>query len=101
MRPSGDRIKTDARDAIHLARLLRIDEVTPVAVPTVEQETARDLVRAREDVRHDLMSARHRLSKFLLRHGIVYYGGIAWTGRHDAWLRAQRFRGPRQPGHLR
>ncbi len=91
MRPSGDRIKTDARDAIHLARLLRIDEVTPVAVPTVEQETARDLVRAREDVRHDLMSARHRLSKLLLRHGIVYYGGRAWTGRHDAWLRAQRF----------
>ena len=91
MRPSGDRIKTDARDAIHLARLLRIDEVTPVAVPTVEQETARDLVRAREDVRHDLMSARHRLSKLLLRHGIVYYGGRAWTGRHDAWLQAQRF----------
>jgi len=91
LRPSGDRIKTDSRDAIHLARLLRIDEVSSVAVPTVEQETARDLVRAREDVRNDLMGARHRLSKFLLRHGIVYYGGRAWTGRHDAWLRSQRF----------
>jgi transposase len=68
-----------------------MDEVTSVAVPTVEQETARDLVRAREDVRNDLMGARHRLSKLLLRHGIVYYGGRAWTGRHDAWLRAQRF----------
>lgn len=54
-RPSGDRVKTDARDAVHLARLLRLDEVTPVAVPTVEQEAARDLVRAREDCRGDLM----------------------------------------------
>jgi transposase len=91
LRPSADRVKTDARDAIHLARLLRLDEVTPVAVPTVEQESARDLVRAREDVRKDLMGARHRLSKLLLRHGIVYYGGSAWTGKHDAWLREQAF----------
>ena len=91
LRSSGDRIKTDSRDAIHLARLLRLDEVTPVAVPTVEQETARDLVRAREDVRNDLMGARHRLSELLLRHGIVYCGGRAWTARHDAWLQAQRF----------
>jgi transposase len=89
-RPSGDRVKTDARDAVHLARLLRLDEYTPVAVPTVGQEAARDLVRAREDCRGDLMRARHRLSKLLLRHGIVYYGGNAWTTRHDAWLRQQR-----------
>ena len=54
---------------MHLARLLRLDEVTAVAVPTVEQEAARDLVRAREDCRGDLMRARHRLSKLLLRHG--------------------------------
>jgi transposase len=86
-RPSGDRVKTDAKDAIHLARLLRLDEVTPVVVPTVEQEAARDLVRAREDCRGDLMRARHRLSKLLLRQGIVYCGGRAWTGAHDAWLR--------------
>lgn len=86
-KPSGERVKTDARDAIHLARLLRLDEITPVAIPTIEQETARDLVRAREDCRGDLMRARHRLSKLLLRHGIVYYGGHAWTGKHDAWLR--------------
>ena len=59
-------------------------------VPSVEQEAARDLVRAREDVRGDLMRARHRLSKLLLRHGIVYYGGRPWTGSHDLWLRAQR-----------
>lgn len=88
-RPSGDRVKTDARDAVHLARLLRLDEITPVAVPTVEQEAARDLVRAREDCRGDLMRARHRLSKLLLRHGIVYCGGDAWTGKHDMWLRQE------------
>ena len=89
-RPSGDRVKTDARDALHLARLLRLGDVTAVAVPSVEQEAARDLVRAREDCRGDLMRARHRLSKLLLRHGIVYAGGQAWTGAHDAWLRRQR-----------
>ena len=90
-RPCGDRVKTDAKDAIHLARLLRLDEFTAVSVPTVDQENARDLVRAREDCRGDLMRARHRLSKLLLRQGIVYSGGRAWTGAHDAWLRRQRF----------
>jgi transposase len=90
-RPSGDRVKTDARDAVHLARLLRLDEVTAVIVPTVTAEAARDLVRAREDCRGDLMRARHRLSKLLLRQGIVYSGGQAWTGAHDAWLRRQHF----------
>jgi transposase len=88
-RPAGDRVKTDARDAVLLARLLRLDEVRPVAVPTVAQEAARDLVRAREDCRGDLMRARHRLSKLLLRHGIVYCGGAAWTGAHDIWLRGE------------
>jgi len=88
-RPSGDRVKTDARDAVHLARLLRLDEVTPVTVPTPASEAARDVVRAREDCRGDLMRARHRLSKLLLRQGIVYSGGQAWTGAHDAWLRRQ------------
>jgi transposase len=93
-RPSGDRVKTDARDAMHLARLLRMDELTAVVVPTLEQEAARDLVRAREDCRGDLMRARHRLSKLLLRQGIVYSGGHAWTGAHDAWLCRQRFDHP-------
>ncbi|MCX5042692.1 IS110 family transposase [Aldersonia sp. NBC_00410] len=88
-KPSGDRVKTDARDAVHLARLLRLDEITAVSIPTVDQEAARDLVRAREDCRGDLMRARHRLSKLLLRHGIVYYGGAAWTGAHDRWLRSE------------
>jgi transposase len=93
-RPAGDRVKTDARDAMHLARLLRLDEVVPVRVPTLEQEGARDLVRAREDVRGDLMRARHRVSKLLLRRGIVYSGGHAWTGTHDVWLRGQSFEQP-------
>ena len=93
-RPAGDRVKTDAKDAVHLAKLLRLDEITAVAVPSVEQETARDLVRVREDCRGDLMRARQRLSKLLLRQGIVYYDGNAWTGRHDIWLRRQRFDHP-------
>jgi transposase len=90
-RPTGDRVKTDARDAAHLARLLKLGEIVEVTVPSETQEAARDLVRAREDVRGDLMRARHRVSKFLLRQGIVWTGGQAWTGRHDVWLRSQRF----------
>jgi transposase len=90
-RPSGDRVKTDLRDARHLARLLHLNEIVAVTIPSVEQEGARDLVRAREDVRGNLMSARHRVSKLLLRQGIVYYGGRAWTGKHEAWLRKQHF----------
>jgi transposase len=90
-RPAGDRVKTDVRDARHLARLLHLNEIVAVTVPSVEQEAARDLVRAREDCRGDLMAARHRLSKLLLRQGIVYYGGKAWTTRHEQWLRTHRF----------
>jgi transposase len=93
-RPSGDRVKTDAKDAVHLARLLRLDEYTAVSVPSPDQEAARDLVRAREDARGDLMRARHRLSKLLLRQGVVYSDGQAWTDAHDAWLRRQRFDSP-------
>ena len=58
--------------------------------PSRDEEAARDLVRAREDARGDLMRARHRLSKLLLRHGLVY-DATAWTRAHDAWLRRQRF----------
>jgi len=90
-RPSGDRVKTDLRDAELLARLLKMDEIVEVTVPSATQEAARDLVRAREDVRGDLMRARHRLSKMLLRQGIVYTGGNPWTGVHDRWLRSQKF----------
>jgi transposase len=90
-RAAGERVKTDARDAVLLARLLRIDDLTPVRVPMVTEEAARDLVRAREDVRGDLMRARHRVSKLLLRNGHVYYGGAAWTARHHIWLHRIRF----------
>lgn len=90
-RAPGDRVKTDARDARLLARLLRNDDLSAVRVPTVEQESARDLVRLRFDNRADLMSARHRLGKLLLRHGHVYDGGAAWTGAHETWLRTIRF----------
>jgi transposase len=91
IRPAGDRVKTDARDARHLARLLHLGQIVEVTVPSVAQEAARDLVRAREDCRGDLMRARHRLSKLLLRQGIVYYGGKAWTREHERWLGRQRF----------
>lgn len=89
-RAPGDRVKTDRRDAERLARLLRLGELVAVRVPEPHEEAARDLIRAREDVRSDLMRARHRLSKLLLRHGRVYEGR-GWSVAHDAWLRRQRF----------
>ena len=77
IRPAADRVKTDRSDAERLARLLRLGEIPSVRVPGSEEEAARDLVRAREDARGDLMRARHRLSKLLLRHGAVY-DATAW-----------------------
>ena len=91
VRPAGDRVKTDARDAAHLARLLHLGQIVEVTIPSASQEAARDLARAREDCRQDLMTARHRVSKLLLRQGIVYYGGRPWTGKHELWLHAQQF----------
>ena len=85
-RASGDRVKTDRRDAEHLVRLLLAGKLHPVRVPGDEEEALRDLVRAREAVRMDLMRSRHRLSKLLLRHGIRFDDGHAWTERHRAWL---------------
>jgi transposase len=93
-RPPGDRVKTDARDAAHLARLLHLGQIVEVTIPSPTQEAARDLVRARDDCRGDLMTVRHRISKLLLRQGIVYYGGQAWTGKHELWLRGHRFDAP-------
>jgi transposase len=82
---SGDRVKTDRRDAIRLVRLLAAGELSFAFVPTVEDEQFRDLVRCIEDIRGDLMRARHRLGKFLLRRGQRYQGGN-WTGMHMRWL---------------
>lgn len=89
-RRPGDRIKTDRRDAGHLAILARAGALTPIHIPTEAEEAARDLLRCREDIRADLLRARHRLSKFLLRHGRRFTATKkAWSKRHEAWLRAQ------------
>ena len=84
-------MKTDRRDAIRLVRLLAAGELAFAFVPTVENEYFRDLVRCIEDIRGDLMRARHRLGKFLLRRGHRYETGKAWTGMHMRWLRALSF----------
>jgi transposase len=89
-RRPGDRIKTDRRDAGHLAVLYRAGALTAIHIPTEQEEAARDLLRCREDIRADLLRARHRLSKFLLRHGRRFTGTKkAWSNRHEVWLRAQ------------
>jgi transposase len=86
-RPSQDRVKTDQRDAERLVRLLMINGLHAVRVPTPEEESLRDLVRAREDLRGDLMRARHRLSKLLLRHDVRYTDTSSrWGERHRGWL---------------
>ena len=88
---SGDRVKTDRRDAIRLVRLLAAGELRFAFVPSVEDEAFRDLIGCIEDVRGDLMRARHRLSKFLLRRGQRYTDGHTWGPKHLSWLRAQSF----------
>ncbi len=86
-RRPGDRVKTNRRDARKLATLLRAGELTLIVVPDSEQESVRDLVRAREAANKDLLRTRHRLSKFLLRYGHRYGEGRAWTLRHWAWIK--------------
>jgi transposase len=89
---SGDRVKTDRRDAVRMVRLLAAGELSFAFVPSVADECFRDLVRCIEDVRGDLMRARHRLSKFMLRRGERYGGpGRAWTAAHMGWLRSREF----------
>jgi transposase len=86
-RPAGDKVKTDQRDAERVLRLLMIDGLHPVRVPSGQEEALRDVVRAREAVRGDLMRARQRLSKLLLRHDVVYEDtASAWTVAHRGWL---------------
>jgi transposase len=86
-RQPGDRVKTDARDALKLARLHAAGQLRPVVVPSRELEGLRDLVRCREDLRGDLMRCRHRISKLLLRRDHVWTGpGNAWTNAHLKWL---------------
>jgi len=90
-RASGDRVKTDHKDAELLCRLLLAGQLTPIAVPSPACEAARDLTRAREQVRTDLCRARHRVSKLLLRYGRVYPEKSTWTQAHRRWLARQRF----------
>lgn len=85
-RKSGDRVKTDRRDAISLARLERAGELTSVFVPRQDDEAMRDLTRAREDAMRAERRARQQLSAFLLRHGIRYTGQSAWSKPHLRWL---------------
>jgi transposase len=85
-RKSGDRVKTDRRDALQLARLLRSGDLTSVYVPTLEDEAIRDLSRAREDAVIDLKAARQRLKSFLLRLGLHYVGRADWNDAHRRYL---------------
>lgn len=92
---SGDKIKTDRRDAVKLARYLRSGDLTEIHVPSASTEAIRDLERAREDAKKAEKVARHQLGKFLLRHG-RRYTRKTWTYEHMAWIRVQRFENPAQ-----
>lgn len=88
---TGDRVKTDRRDAAKLARCYRAGDLTPVWVPDAAHEALRDLVRAREDAREDQQRARQRLGKFLLRHGWQRPQDIKenWTQKHMTWIKSR------------
>ena len=91
----GSRIKTDRRDARKLGELMRAGLLTEVHPPSEEQEALRDLCRCRVDVVEDLLRARHRMSKFLLRRHCLFTGTLrSWGTRHMAWLRQLRFEDP-------
>jgi transposase len=94
---AGDRVKTDRRDAMQLARLMRSGDLTPVDVPKVEDEAIRDLTRAREDALRDLKAAKLRLKAFLLRHDIRYTGRATWGPAHLRWLAEIVWPTPAQP----
>ena len=93
---SGDRVKTDRRDALSLARLHRAGELSPVYVPREEDEAMRDLVRGREDAKNAEKKAKQRLGAFLLRHGRRYEGRSPWSKAHWGWLGDQSFAHPAQ-----
>jgi transposase len=85
-RKPGDRVKTDRRDAVMLARLMRSGDLTAIYVPTVEDEAIRDLSRGREDAMRDLKATKYRLKAFLLRQDIRYEGRANWNAAHLRWL---------------
>jgi transposase len=82
----GDKVKTNRRDAVQLARLMRSGDLTPVYVPEIEDEAIRDLSRARQDAIGDLKAAKYRLKAFLLRQDIRYEGKASWGPAHLRWL---------------
>src|SRR5215467_10987444 len=92
----GERVKTNRRDAVTLARLLRAGDLTPVWVPDAGHEAVRDLVRARTAASEDLRRKRQQLLSFLLRHGRIYSGRKHWTKLHLHWLAQQKFDHPAQ-----
>jgi len=85
-RKPGDRVKTDRRDAVTLARLLRSGDLSSIYVPTVDDEAIRDLSRGREDAMRDLKATKYRLKAFLLRQDIRYEGRANWNAAHLRWL---------------
>jgi transposase len=87
-------VKTDRKDAELLARCLLAGSVHPIFVPPVEVEAARELTRCHDACRRDLMNARHRVSKMLLRHGRVYPKPTTWSQDHRRWLARQQFSQP-------
>lgn len=93
---AGDRVKTDRRDCMSLARLFRSGDLTAVWVPDEEQEALRDLTRAREDMKALERQSRQRLGAFLLRHDRVYPGRTKWTQAHFRWLEGIKFDSPIQ-----
>src|SRR3989442_15449928 len=89
---SGDRVKTNRRDAEKLARCYRSGDLTAVWVPDAAHEALRDLMRAREAAKKDQLRARHRLGKFLLRRGLrAAAGEKSWTTKHLLWVKTLRF----------
>jgi transposase len=96
----GDRVKTDRRDAMKLARFLRSGELVPVVPPERDVEALRDVVRAREDAVFAQRTARQQLSSFLLRHDRKWPGKSTWTAAHLAWIRSQRMESEAQQGVL-
>jgi transposase len=92
----GERVKTNRRDALTLARLHRAGELTAIWVPDPDHEAIRDLVRAREAAMEDLREKRQHLQSFLLRHGRIYAGLRSWTRVHARWLSNLTFAHPAQ-----
>jgi transposase len=87
----GNHVKTDRRDAKELLTLMEAGLLTPIRIPTVQEEALRDLVRSRMDMQKCLTMQKHRLNQFMQRHGRIFPGKTHWTREHDRWLGHQEF----------